>query len=434
MKVSISPSAIGGVIAAPASKSAMQRACALALLHEGETIINDPGISNDDIAAINVIEHLGAAVNKNENGALLVNSSGLLNCSGFQAREKISINCGESGLSFRMFAPIASLTSSQVTINGEGSLLQRPMHFFDEIFPLLGVHVQTADGKLPVIIQGPMQPKNITIDGAISSQFLTGLLLAFANSVTEVVTISVNNLKSKPYIYLTLQMMHHFGYEITHENYERFFINPKALNNKTQTYTVEADWSGASFLLVAGAIAGELTVTGLDVFSSQADKAILQALMMTGINVSISEKQIVVSPSKGNLPKAFQFNATHCPDLFPPLVALASYCEGTTVIEGVSRLEHKESNRAVTLLAEFAKMGVEIRLQDDLMLIYGSRVKGADVDSHHDHRIAMACAVAALSAEGVTTINTAEAVSKSYPRFFEDLKMLNAAVSLPLNQ
>ena len=133
-----------------------------------------------------------------------------------------------------------------------------------------------------------------------------------------------------------------------------------------------------------------------------------------------------------NLPRKAKPNATDCPDLFPPLVALASYCEGTSVIEGVSRLSYKESNRAFTLQEEFKKMGVEIKLQDDLMMITGGKgLNGATVHSHHDHRIAMACAVAALKANGKTVIEEAEAVNKSYPVFYEDLKMLGANVSLP---
>ena len=163
-------------------------------------------------------------------------------------------------------------------------------------------------------------------------------------------------------------------------------------------------------------------------FSTQADKAILQALIDCGAGISIEPEKIELKP----LPmKAFHFNATDCPDLFPPLVALAAYCEGTTAIEGVGRLAHKESNRAVTLQEEFGKMGVEIILQDDLMLIKGTAVvKGAAVHSHHDHRIAMACAVAALKANGEMMIENADAIDKSYPDFYDHLKTLGAAVSL----
>jgi 3-phosphoshikimate 1-carboxyvinyltransferase len=133
--------------------------------------------------------------------------------------------------------------------------------------------------------------------------------------------------------------------------------------------------------------------------------------------------------------RSFYFDATDCPDLFPPLVALAAYCNGITTIKGVSRLEHKESNRAVTLQDEFDMMGVRIDIDNDLMIIHGGGVvKGADVHSHHDHRIAMACAVAALGANSETVIEEAMAVKKSYPGFYSDLKSLGANVSLPFDR
>ena len=433
MIATIKPSVISGTIVAPASKSSMQRACALALLADGETTLLNPGKSNDDLASIDIIQKLGAKILTKEDGSLLVKDSKIPPLGGGGAGAG-ALNCGESGLSIRMFAPIAALSSAEIIIDGTGSLLKRPMHFFDEIFPQLGISIQSNNGHLPIKIKGPLQPVDITIDGSLSSQFLTGLLIAYGKAATKPVTITVQNLKSKPYIDLTLQMMQQFGYEVENDNYERFLIKPQTTNHQPQTYTVEGDWSGAAFLLVAGAIAGGITVKGLDGFSAQADKAILQALMDCGTNISIEEKQIIINAPFGSSGKAFHFNATDCPDLFPPLVALAAYCKGTTVIEGVSRLSHKESNRALTLQEEFKKMGVTIKLQDDLMMIEGGEeLKGATVHSHHDHRIAMACAVAALKAEGETIIEEAEAVNKSYPGFYEDLKLLNAAVSLSLN-
>jgi len=432
----IQPSLIRGAIVAPASKSAMQRACALALLRDGTTILGNPGKSNDDLAAIEMIQSLGAKIEM-KMGELQVRSIGV-------NPVDTSINCGESGLGIRMFAPIAALSSKEITIDGEGSLLNRPLEFFDEIFPQLGVAIESNHGKLPLKIKGPLRPKDISIDGSLSSQFLTGLLIAFAAAATEQVTINVNNLKSKPYIDLTLKMMGDFGYKVENDDYERFLIRPNPLFGLDLVRVptplkmeVESDWSGAAFLLVAGAIAGSVTVTGLDVASMQADRAVLQALTMAGVSLSITESEIAVTPlgdgGRGSY-KPFHFNATDCPDLFPPLVALAAYCNGDSVIEGVSRLLHKESNRALTLQEEFKKMGVEIVLQDDLMIIKGTgSVVGANVHSRHDHRIAMSCAVAALKASGETIIEGAEAVKKSYPAFYEDLKMLGASVSLPIN-
>jgi 3-phosphoshikimate 1-carboxyvinyltransferase len=269
-----------------------------------------------------------------------------------------------------------------------------------------------------------LQPGNIEIDGSLSSQFLTGLLFAFSAAQASDVTISVNNLNSKPYIDLTLQVMKDFGMAIpVNNNYQSFSfasVDTRQSTAQQLTYAVEGDWSGGAFLLVAGAIAGDIIVKGLNVFSTQADKAILQAIMQSGANISIEENQIQVRKSRL---KPFHFNATDCPDLFPPLVALAAYCDGTTVIEGVHRLTHKESNRALTLQEEFAKMGVEITFQDDFMLIRGGeKLTGAEVHSRHDHRIAMACAVAALGAEGDVIIEEAEAVNKSYPQFWEHLQ------------
>jgi 3-phosphoshikimate 1-carboxyvinyltransferase len=423
--VTVQPSGISGILQAPASKSSMQRACALALLYEGTISVINPGKSNDDKAALGIIQNLGATV-ETKDDELIISSEGI--------KHAAEINCGESGLGIRMFTPIAALSSKEIIINGEGSLLNRPMHFFDEIFPQLGISIQTDNGHLPIKIKGPLQPADITIDGSLSSQFLTGLLIAFGKAATKPVTITVQNLKSKPYIDLTLQMMKQFGYSVDNNDYKSFTIKPQTTNYKPQTYIVEGDWSGSAFLLVAGAIAGGITIKGLDVNSTQADKAILKALMDCGTSISIETDQITINNALGETGKAFHLNATDCPDLFPPLVALAAYCSGTTVIEGVSRLSHKESNRALTLQEEFTKMGLSIKLQDDLMMIEGGKgLKGAGVDSHHDHRIAMACAIAALQADGETVIEDAEAVNKSYPDFYEDLKLLHADVSLPVN-
>lgn len=423
MNATIQPSLISGKLYAPASKSSMQRSCAAALLTNGVTTITNPGKSNDDLAALDVIQKLGATIHKIDDNTIEIHSKGI-----FPVNKEI--NCGESGLGIRMFTPIAALSNESILINGTGSLLTRPMDFFDEILPQLGVSITSNAGKLPLQIKGPLQPTNIEVDGSLSSQFLTGLLMAYGSAAANDVTITVKDLKSKPYIDLTLQVMKSFGWEITHENHERFHFNlpAKPKEEKRLSYTVEGDWSGGAFLLVAGAIAGDITIKGLDVYSTQADKAVLQALIDSGCRISIQSEQIEIGP----MPlKAFHFNATDCPDLFPPLVALAAYCDGTTVIEGVSRLTHKESNRALTLQDEFGKLGIEISLQDDLMLIKGGTgVKQAAVHSRHDHRIAMACAVAALKADGPVSIVEAEAINKSYPNFYEHLMQLGASVNI----
>ncbi len=421
MIVIVKPSEVKGSIVAPAGKSSMQRACAAALLCEGATEIKNPGKSNDDLAALDVIQKLGARVLQNDDGSITIYSQGVDPA----GRE---INCGESGLGIRMFTPIAALSSNPITINGTGSLLTRPMHFFDDIFPQLGIQIRSQNGHLPLQIQGPLIPANIEVDGSLSSQFLTGLLMAFGAAVTQPVTIKVNNLKSKPYIDLTLRVMESFGRKVTHTNYEYFHLQPQTKNYEPQIYTVEGDWSGGAFLLVAGAIAGNIVVQGLDPTSTQADKAVLQALQDCGCRLSVNDKQIEIGSAAI---QAFQFDATDCPDLFPPLVSLAACCKGKTIINGVSRLTHKESNRALTLQDEFGKLGIAIQLVGDEMHINGGTgVRAATVHSRHDHRIAMACAVAALCANGEVQIERAEAINKSYPDFYEHLQHLGATLTI----
>lgn len=413
----------------------MQRACAAALVAAQKSVISNPGHSNDDKAAMGIIQALGATIEKGDE-EIRVDSSAFSVASAvalMNGDQGGAINCGESGLSIRMFTPLAALTSNKITINGEGSLVTRPMNFFDEILPQLGVTISSNEGKLPLVIQGPLQPKNITIDGSLSSQFLTGLLLAYAVAPLseERVAIKVTNLKSKPYIDLTLDVMKQFGLQVPeNHNYEEFVFSKKPVEaSKSEApihYTVEGDWSGGAFLLVAGAIAGHISVRGLGLNSTQADKKIIEALMAANAGIAMEAKAIKLHQTDM---QAFEFDATDCPDLFPPLVALAANCKGITKIKGVSRLAHKESDRGLTLQQEFGKMGLKIELDHDMMYVHGGApLKGALVHSRHDHRIAMACAVAALKADGATTIEEAYAVNKSYPDFYDHIKALGAQV------
>jgi 3-phosphoshikimate 1-carboxyvinyltransferase len=436
MRATVYPNTLRGEQVAPASKSSMQRACAAALLHHGSTTILNPGHSNDDLAAIDVIQKLGAIV-KTEDGlnekinavSIIVHSDGVKPIGA-------SMNCGESGLGIRMFTPIAALSEQSITIEGKGSLLKRPMHFFDTIFPKLGIDIQSQSGYLPITIKGPLKPANIVVDGSLSSQFLTGLLMAYAASNATDAVIEVQDLKSKPYIDLTLSVLNAFGWNVQHQDYKRFEFLAHPPLAKHIDYTVEGDWSGAAFLLVAGAIAGPITVKGLQLDSTQADKAVMQALKAAGAFIDIQEHSIFIGPAKdpaGIITKlnAFEFDATDCPDLFPPLVALAAVCKGVTIIHGVSRLAHKESDRGLTLQTEFAKLGIQIELNRDRMLIHGGTgINGSEVFSQHDHRIAMACGIAALCADGPITIADAEAVNKSYTDFFKHLQHLGAKVDL----
>jgi len=421
MRVKILPSAIKGDFVAPPSKSMMQRACALGLLNCGITTIFNPGNSNDDLAALSIIESLGARVKK-YNDSIVIISSGKVNA-------KPDIFSGESGLSFRLFSIVAAIGSNEFTITGTGSLLTRGMDNLIEVLHALDVTVSSNDGCLPFKINGPIVPKNILIDGSKSSQYLTGLLIAMGSSAELPMTIDVDNLVSKPYIDLTLDMMRFFGYEITHESYQHFHIKPKQKVEENIEISIEGDWSSTSFFLVAGAIHGNINVSGLNINSTQADRMIIDVLNQVGVNYCISNQQIQFSTT--NDLKSFAFNATDCPDLFPPLVVLALHCNGTSTIKGVHRLLNKESNRAFTLQTVFSKMGAQIDIVEDEMIIQGNAVlTGTEVESHHDHRIAMALSIAALSANGETSIVDADAVDKSFPEFYDKLNLLGCSLSL----
>ena len=411
MKREVKPSAVRGTISAPASKSVVQRAIAAALLSDGDSIITNPGTSNDCLAAISIARELGATVIQSERQLTITGTKGVVNN---------HLHCGESGLSIRMFTPIAASFSKGITLTGEGSLTTRPMALLESPLQQLGAFCKTNNGFVPIEVNGPLNGGLATLDGSLGSQILTGLLMAAPLAKSDV-TLQVKNLQSKPYIDLTLEVMKAFGVTTENRNYEEFIIKANQKYRAT-TYNVEGDWSGAAFLLVAGAIAGEIRVENITSASKQADKAIVQALLMAGATVKEHSNAIEICHAPLS---AFYFDATDCPDLFPPLVSLAAACKGVSSIKGVGRLEHKESNRAVALQSEFGKMGITIDVDGDIMRITGGPLNAATIDSHNDHRIAMAAAISALTGNGTVTINGAECVAKSYPEFFEDLKSIS---------
>jgi 3-phosphoshikimate 1-carboxyvinyltransferase len=408
------PSSVKGTVRAPASKSMSQRAIAAAVLADGESTIVNPSYCDDSLAALSIAVGLGARV-KPDTNEVLIRGAGEL-------KEK-KLNCGESGLAIRMFSPIAALYKSEIILTGSGSLKNRPMSMIEDALRQFGVKCSSKDGYLPLKIKGPLKGGSCEIDGSISSQLLTGLLMALpaAKNSSE---IRVNNLKSKPYIDMTLQVLKKFGIQVSNDGYRLFRIAGNQKYNATR-FEVESDWSGGAFLLVAGAISGDIYVSGLRVDSMQSDKAILSALDKAGARMSISDNSVYVRKSSM---KAFEFDATESPDLFPPLAALASYCSGTSGIKGISRLIHKESNRADALSEVFGRLNVRIEISGDYMLVTGGEVKGSHVSSHDDHRIAMAAAVAALGARGDVAIRDSQCISKSYPGFFDDLRQIGATV------
>lgn len=425
MKREVYPSILKGTVKAPGSKSVAQRLAAAALLAGGETIIRDYPDSADCQAALEVIQALGAVVEKSGNdvfikGGFPNNSDNLIK------NPKGDIFCGESGLSSRLFTPLAALYDESISVNGKGSLLTRPFTEFDKVIPSLGAECSTNNGLLPVVVKGPLKGGFAKLDGSLSSQFLTGLLMSLPLAEKDTV-LEVSNLTSKPYVLMTIEVMKLFGVEVVNHNYERFEIKANQ-NYRAQEVTVPGDWSGAAFLLVAGALcSGEegIVVSNLDRTITQADNRILEALTLAGVSFVIHKDEVQVFESDI---KAFDFDATECPDLVPPLVALAAFADGVSNIRGAKRLIHKESNRAKALQEEFTKANVRVVLRDDELKVYPSPIRKAILNSHNDHRIAMAASLLGLAGDK-TTVAGAECVAKSFPDYFEKLKSLGATIT-----
>lgn len=412
MDTSVPRGRLEGRITPPCSKSYAQRALALSLLAEGKTTLRNIEFCDDTLSAMHCIEALGAEVVRTDATTLAVTG-------GFSPKAD-TLNVGESGLATRLFTPIASLWDRPVVIEGRGTLLHRPMAMMIEPLRQLGVQVRDGGGYLPIEVCGRIRGGEITVDGSVSSQFITGLLLALPMAVGDT-TLHVEGATSTPYIDMTVETARRFGCNILHNDYTEFFIEG-GQRYTAADYDIEGDWSAAAMLLVAGAVAGEVTADNISSLSKQADTAVCEALIHAGASLINEEHSVTAAHRELH---AFEFDATNSPDLFPALVALAAAAEGTSTIIGTSRLEHKESNRAETLKEEYGKLGIEIDIDtENVMRIHGGEIRSAHTDSHGDHRIAMSLAVSALRSDGEVTISGAEAVAKSYPTFFADLETL----------
>jgi 3-phosphoshikimate 1-carboxyvinyltransferase len=413
MKKNIQPGKRFGTIAIPASKSDGQRALLAAALSKGESKLINLGESKDELAMLSAIKNLGAKVKQLDESTFIVK--------GIQTFPKeAELNMGESGLGIRLITSVCAAHMGVYMIYGKGSLEKRPLTFFEDTLPLFNAGISSNAGLIPLEITGPMRGSTVELDGSQSSQYISGMMMALP-LLKEDSRIHVSNLNSLPYLQMTLDTLNKFGIEVSHQNYEDFIIRGNQ-NYISTTYSIESDWSSASYWLVASALGYNIQLTGLSMTSLQADKNILEAFEAANCLVEFRENKIRIN---GKNRKPFKFDATHCPDLFPALATFASLCDGKSEIKGVSRLTHKESNRGIVLQEEFANIGVVIILDGDIMHIHGKNsIEGGKVNSHNDHRIAMCFAIAGLFSDDEIEINGAEAVAKSYPTFWVDLEGL----------
>lgn len=405
----IKPSRLAGAVVAPSSKSFMQRAVLLSCFAKGPCELYSPARDADSLASIGVAKALGAAFEERD-GRLVVTPAGAV-------PNRLRLECGESGFLLRSACALCALREVEFELDGAGSLLKRPIDMLLEPLSALGARVSLQGGRLPLRVKGPIKGAKLKVFADQTSQFLSGLLMALplADGDSE---IEVSTLSSRPYVELTVQLLHQFGLNVEHSpEFDRFWI-PGGQQSYAQKIKVEGDWSSAAYILVAGALAGEITVSGLMLDSRQADREILPILEEAGARISHGPDWITVEQAPL---RAFEIDCKSCPDLFPALAVLACGCKGKSRIYSTDRLRTKESSRAEVIAEELGKFGAQIEIGQDCVTVQGGKLKGGAGNSHGDHRIAMALGLAGLISDAGIAISGDDCVKKSYRNFFDDL-------------
>lgn len=395
--VEIENSILSGNVTVPPSKSAAHRALICSFLAGGGTVkpITD---SNDMKATIGVIQAL-------KNGETV-------------------LNCIESGSTMRFMIPVAASLGRTVTFIGEGSLLPRTIGEYMELLPAHSVQLE-GNGFLPLKMSGQLKNGNYEVNGDVSSQYITGLLLALANLEGDSAVVLKTKLQSKPYVDMTVKVMKDYGVDVTECAFGYLIHGSQKF--KVQDYIVEGDWSQAAFFLVAGALGGDVKVMGLDMNSTQGDKEIVDILKQFGADIRVCDNGVEVKKSQL---KGIVIDAQNIPDMVPALAVCAAFADGKTIIKGAERLRYKESNRIESVVKNLEKMGVDVTETQDGMIINGGHVQGAEIDGYNDHRIVMAFSIAALFANGKTVISDAHSINKSYPDFFKDYNRLGGKANV----
>lgn len=390
-KARIENSILSGELQIPPSKSAAHRALICSFLAGGGDV--SPIIDSKDMQAT------GQALSALKNGDAVV-------------------DCIESGSTLRFMIPVAAALGREITFVGEGRLPERPIGDYLRLLPQHNVSCH-SQGGLPLKISGQLTAGDYELAGDVSSQYITGLLLALPILDGDSRIILTTALQSKPYVDMTIKVMADFGVCAEETEYG-YFIKGNQKYTK-RDYIVESDWSQAAFFLTAGAIGGDITLTGLDNDSVQGDKEIVNILKRFGADIEVADNYVRCRKSALH---GIEIDATDIPDMVPSLAVAASFASGKTVIKGAERLRYKESDRIESVVQNLKKMGVSVTEKQDGMEIIGGSVKGAELDGYNDHRIVMAFSIAGLFADSGVVISDTESINKSYPKFFDDYNSL----------
>ncbi len=395
--VKIENSILRGRVTVPASKSVAHRAMICSFLAGGGNV--SPLVSSKDMQAT------AQAIGSLKNGGDVC-------------------DCIESGSTLRFMIPVAAALGKTVTFVGSGKLPNRPIGDYLRLLPQHGVTCE-SEGGLPLKISGKLTAGTFEIAGNVSSQYITGLMLALPVLDGDSEIVLTTPLQSKPYVDMTVDVLKRYGVDVA-ETERGYFVRGNQ-RFTVQDFMVEGDWSQAAFFLAAGAIGGDVTVDGLNIGSTQGDKRIVEVIKKFGAKVTVTENSVHAEKSALC---GITLDASDIPDMVPTVAVLAAFASGTTVIKGAERLRYKESDRIESVVANLKKMGVDVTETPDGMIISGGTVHGADIDGYNDHRIVMAFSVAGLFADGVTTITDCESINKSYPDFFEDYNRIGGKANV----
>lgn len=416
--VKFSPFVPNGTVNVPPSKSDVHRAIICAAMANGVSRISPVALSNDIKATIGCIKALGA-------DAVLENNVLTVDGTNMYKNKTALLDCGESGSTLRFFIPIAAVGNINATFVGKGKLPQRPIGIFTEALPKAGTVCKT-EGGLPLEIKGQLKSGIFEIPGNVSSQFITGLLLALPILEGDSEIVLTSPLESVGYIAMTIRTMKQFGVNI--DTTENGWHIKGGQTYKSCNYTTDGDWSQAAFFMVLGAIGGKVTVKGVAKDSTQGDKKCAEILAEFGAKVTQRDNEVTVE--KGDL-KAITIDASQIPDLVPVLSVCAAFAEGTTKIINAERLRIKECDRLKATAELLNNLGGKVKeLSDGLEITGVSSLKGGNVNGYNDHRIVMSAAVCAARSDEDITATFAMSINKSYPDFYIDYNSIGGKANV----
>ncbi|MDP3105241.1 MAG: 3-phosphoshikimate 1-carboxyvinyltransferase [Candidatus Methanoperedens sp.] len=420
MKLVIQISDLKGTVNAPPSKSYTHRAIAIAALSKKATV-NHPLFSADTRATIRASEAYGATIEHKKDSLVIKGFDGKL-----KTPDNV-IDVANSGTTLRIMTAVASLAEGATVLTGDASIRSRPNTPLLNALNDLGAETFSTrnNGMAPIVVRGKMRGGRVYIDGSISSQFISALLIACPFAKNETKVMIKGEMKSRPYVNITIDMLKDAGARIIEDGPNSFTIPPEQ-EYDMRSYNVPGDFSSASYMMAAGALCGDVTIKNLYP-TEQGDSILIDILGKMGAQIKWDEKKGEVKVSRSEL-TGITVDVGKTPDLVPTLAVLGAAAKGTMVIENAEHVRYKETDRLHAMTVELKKMGVDIKEEKDRLIIKGGKIKGAQVHGWDDHRIVMSLAVAGMVAGG-TTIDTVESVDISYPGFFDDLKKIGAGVS-----